>query len=101
CPGNANPSPLNRILQLPHNYKTWQSLAQQKYPVYQMAALMTYRLIGDNGFEKLIFFYQLLDNGSDPDKAFITAFGVQMYDFLADMNDYFNRLTTKHKMGEK
>jgi len=57
-----------------------------------MAALMTYRLVGDNGFEKVIFFYQLLHNGSDPDKAFITAFGVQMSDFLTDMNDYFNKL---------
>lgn len=75
-----------------YDYKTWQSLAQQRYPVYEMAALMTYRLIGDNGFEKVIFFYQLLHNGSDPDKVFITAFGVQMSDFLADMNDYFNKL---------
>jgi hypothetical protein len=84
-----------------YDYKTWQSLAQQKYPIYYMAALMTYRLIGDNGFEKVILFYQLLHNGSDPDKAFITAFGVQMSDFLTDMNDYFNRLTAKQKMGEK
>ena len=60
-----------------YDYKTWQSLAQQRYPVYDMAALMTVRLIGDNGFEKVISFYQLLHNGSDPDKAFTTAFGVQ------------------------
>jgi len=58
-------------------------------------------LIGDNGFGKVILYYQLLHNGNDPDKAFITAFGVQMSDFLADMNDYFNRLTTKQKIGEK
>ena len=57
-----------------------------------MAVVMTYRLVGDNGFEKVLFFYQLLHNGSDPDKAFIIAFGVQMSDFLADMNDYFNKL---------
>jgi len=75
-----------------YDYKAWQSFAQKKYPVYHMAALMTYRLVGDNGFEKVIFFYQLLHNGSDPDKAFITAFGVQMSDFLTDMNDYFNKL---------
>ena len=75
-----------------YDYATWASLSRQKYPVYPMAALMTYRLVGDNGFEKVIFFHQLLHNGSDPDKAFITAFGVQMSDFLADMNDYFNKL---------
>ena len=80
---------------------TWDSLNEQKYPIYPMAALMTYRLVGDNGFEKVILFYQLLHNGSDPEKAFITAFGVQMSDFLTEMNDYFNRLTTKQKMGEK
>jgi hypothetical protein len=80
---------------------TWGSLVEQKYSVYPMAALMTYRLVGDNGFEKVILFYQLLHNGSDSDKAFITAFGVQMSDFLIEMNDYFNRLTTKQKMGEK
>jgi hypothetical protein len=83
------------------DHTTWGSLNEQKYPVYPMAALMTYRLVGDNGFEKVILFYQLLHNGSEPDKAFITAFGVQMSDFLADMNDYFNRLTTKQKIGEK
>jgi len=83
------------------DHTTWGSLNEQKYPVYPMAALMTYRLVGDNGFEKVILFYQLLHNGNDPDKAFITAFGVQMSDYLADMNDYFNRLTTKQKMGEK
>ena len=84
-----------------YDYKTWESLEKQGYPVYPMAALMTYRLIGDNGFGKVILYYQLLHNGNDPDKAFITAFGVQMSDFLADMNDYFNRLTTKQKIGEK
>jgi hypothetical protein len=72
-----------------YDYKTWVSLLRQKYPVYHMATLMTYRLVGDNGFEKVILFYQLLHNGSDPDKAFITAFGVQMSDFLTDTNDYF------------
>ena len=84
-----------------YDHTTWDSLVQQRYPVYPMAALMTYRLIGDNGFGKVILYYQLLHNGKDPDKAFITAFGVQMSDFLADMNDYFNRLTTKQKIGEK
>ena len=87
-----------------NDYKTWQSLAQQGYPVYHMAVVMTYRLVGDNGFEKVIFFRQLLHNlhkGDNPDKAFVTAFGVQMSDFLADMNDYFNRLAQKQIMGEQ
>ena len=81
-----------------YDYKTWVSLSRQKYPVYYMAALMTYRLVGDTGFEKMILFYQLLHNGNDPDKAFIIAFGVQMADFLNDMNAYFSRFTTKQKM---
>ena len=75
-----------------YDYETWQSLARQGFPVYHMAAIMTVRLIGDNGFEKVLFFYQLLHNGSDPDKAFITAFGVSMPDFLDYMNDYFKKL---------
>lgn len=69
------------------DHTTRGSFNEQKYPIYPMAALMTYRLVGDNG--------------SDPDKAFITAFGVQMSDFLTEMNDYFNGITTKQKMGEK
>jgi hypothetical protein len=75
-----------------YDHTTWGSLEAQGYPVYPMAALMTYRLIGDNGLGKVVLYYQLLGNGSDPDKAFITAFGVKMSDFLADMNDYFNKL---------
>jgi len=86
------------IRQLASNdYKTWISLRQQRYPVYGMAFLMTYRLVGDNGFGKVILYYQLLDNGSDPDKAFNTAFGVRMSDFLTDMNDYFNNLRQPKK----
>jgi hypothetical protein len=75
-----------------YDYKDWISLMQQKYPVYSMAVLMTYRLVEDKGFEKLINFYQLLHDGKDPDKAFIAAFGMPMSKFLADMNDYFNKL---------
>lgn len=82
-----------------YDYRAWESLAVQRYPVYPMAAVMTDRLVGDKGFEKVILFYQLLNGGNDPDKAFITAFGVPMHKFLDDMNDYFNELTKKK--GEK
>jgi hypothetical protein len=78
-----------------YDYKDWDSLMQQEYPVYQMAAVMTYRLVGDDGFGKVLVYYQLLHNGTDPDKAFITAFGMPMSKFLADMNEYFNKLRSK------
>jgi len=78
-----------------YDYKTWIPLLRQEYPVYDMAMLMTYRLVGDNGFEKVILYYQLLDNGSDPDTAFITAFGTPMSVALDDMNEYFNKLRSK------
>ena len=84
-----------------YDYTTWESLGLQRYPIYQMAALMMYRLVGDKGFEKVILFYQLLHDGNNPDEAFISAFGVQMSQFLADMNDYFNGLPAKQKMSEK
>ena len=84
-----------------YDYTTWESLGLQRYPVYQMAGLMTYHLVGDKGFEKVILFYQLLHDGNNPDKAFVSAFGVQMSQFLDDMNDYFNGLTTKQRMSEK
>jgi hypothetical protein len=71
---------------------TWMSLAEQKYPIYPMAAVMTYRLVGDNGFGKVLLYFQLLHDGSDPDKAFNTAFGRPMSDFLTDMDDFFNKL---------
>jgi hypothetical protein len=80
-----------------HDYTTWVSLGEQGYPIYLMAALMTHRLVGDNGFEKVLLYYQLLDNGNDPDKAFITAFGKPMSGFLAEMNEYFNNLRQPKK----
>jgi hypothetical protein len=75
-----------------YDYKDWESLMKQKYPVYPMAAIMTYRLVGDNGFGKVSLYYQLLDNGSDPDTAFVTAFGKPMSVYLTEMNEYFNKL---------
>lgn len=75
------------------NYTRFQALrTQQGYPVYDMSAVMTYRLIADNGFENIIFFYQLLHNGTAPNKAFVAAFRVPMSWFLADMNTYFEKL---------
>jgi hypothetical protein len=84
-----------------YDYNAWESLGLQRYPVYHMAALMMYRLAGDKGFEEVIYFYQLLRDGNNPDKAFVSAFGVQMSQFLDDMNDYFNGLAAKQKMSEK
>ena len=76
------------------DYQTWEVL-MQKYPVYQMSVVMTYKLIQDNGFENVVFFYQMLHNGSSPDKAFVTAFRVPMRYFLGEMNDYFDKLRAK------
>jgi hypothetical protein len=64
----------------------------QHYPIYAMSVVMAYRLIQDNGFENVVFFYQLLHSGSNPDNAFVAAFRVPMAWFLSDMNVYFDRL---------
>ena len=75
-----------------YNYQNYTSLIQKGYPVYQMSVVMAARLVQDNGFENVIFFYQLLHNGSDPDKAFVSAFRVPMAWFLSDMNAFFDQL---------
>ena len=68
----------------------------QHHPIiYSMAEVMAARLVQDNGFENIVFFYQLLHNGTDRDKAFMAAFRVPMAWFLSDMNDYFDRLRSK------
>lgn len=67
-------------------------LMQKGYPIYPMSVVMAYRLVQDNGFENIILYYQLLQNGTDPDKAFLTAFRVPMASFLSDMNTYFAKL---------
>jgi hypothetical protein len=77
-----------------YDYNTWHTL-MQKYPVYPMAVLMTYKLIQDNGFENVVFFYQMLHNGTPVDKAFHAAFRAPMAWFLSDMNEYFSRLRSK------
>ena len=78
-----------------YNYHTYTSLVHQGYPVYEMSVVMAARLVQDNGFENIVFFYQLLHNGTDRDKAFMAAFRVPMAWFLSDMNDYFDRLRSK------
>jgi len=76
------------------DYKVWSTM-MAAYPIYPMAEVMAYRLIQDNGFENVVFFYQLLHGGSTPDKAFLTAFRAPMSFFLADMNEYFDKLRAK------
>lgn len=71
-----------------YNYETWTSL-MRSYPIYDMSVVMAARLVQDNGFENIVFFYQLLHNGTDRDKAFMAAFRAPMAWFLSDMNAYF------------
>lgn len=74
------------------NYATWTAMMQKHYPVYDMAVLMTDQLSQGNGFENIIFFYQMLHMGTEREKAFVAAFRVPMSWFLADMNGYFDKL---------
>lgn len=74
------------------NYAVWTAMMQKNYPVYGMAVLMVDQLSQGNGFENIIFFYQMLHMGTDRDKAFQAAFRVPMSWFLADMNSYFDKL---------
>jgi hypothetical protein len=81
------------------DYRLWESLAQARFPVYPMAGLMTVRLVGDGGLEKVLRFYQLLHDGNDVDTAFTAAFGVTTADFLAAMDGYFKGLTAGQGQG--
>ncbi len=74
------------------NYATWTTMMQKNYPVYDMAVLMADQLAQGNGFENIIFFYQMLHMGIDREKAFHAAFRVPMSWFLSDMNSYFTKL---------
>ena len=67
-------------------------MMQKNYPVYDMAVLMADQLAQGNGFENIIFFYQMLHMGIDREKAFHAAFRVPMSWFLSDMNSYFTKL---------
>ena len=72
-----------------YNYQSYTSLAQEGYPVYEMSAVMAARLVQENGFEKIILFYQLLHTGTSRDKAFLTAFRIPTAQFLNEMNASF------------
>jgi hypothetical protein len=75
-----------------YDYKDWESLGPEYHETgYDMAMCMTYLLVGVKGFEKVLLYYQLLDNGSDPDTAFNNAFGAPMSKFLTYANDYFDK----------
>ncbi len=74
------------------NYAVFSSLAAKGYPVYPMSALMLNKLTEDVGFDKVVYFYQQLHHGADPDRAFIATFRVPMGWFLKDMDAYFSSL---------
>lgn len=76
------------------NYAVWTDFMQKGLPVYPMAVLMARQLSQENGFENILFFYQLLHQGVARDKAFLAAFRVPMSWFLTDMNAYFAKLRT-------
>ena len=71
------------------DYKVFSSLSAQGYPVYPMSTLMLHKLTEDAGFDKVVYYYQLLHHGGDPDKAFLSVFNVPMEWFLNDMDKYF------------
>lgn len=75
-----------------YNYQSYTALAQKGYPVYEMSAVMAARLVQDNGFEKILLFYQLLHQGTARNKAFLTAFRLPSAQFLSEMNAYFATL---------
>ena len=74
------------------NYLTFSGLAGQGYPVYPMSTLMLAKLVEGVGFDKVVYFYQQLHYGVDPDKAFLSVFRVPMQWFLTDMDRYFGEL---------
>ena len=74
------------------NYAAFSSLAGKGYPVYAMSTLMLNKLVEDAGFDKVVYFYQQLHHGADPDKAFLNTFRVPMGWFTRDMDAYFASL---------
>ncbi len=74
------------------DYSVFSGLAAKGFPVYPMATLMLAKLVDDAGFDKVIYFYQLLHYGNDPDKAFLSVFRVPTAMFLSDMDKYFASL---------
>jgi hypothetical protein len=74
------------------NYAAFSALAAQGYPVYPMSTLMLHKLTEDVGFDKVVYFYQQLHHGTDPDRAFVATFRVPMGWFIRDMDAYFASL---------
>ncbi len=74
------------------NYAVFSGLAGKGYPVYAMSTLMLSKLVDDAGFDKVVYFYQQLHHGADPDKAFLNTFRVPMGWFTKDMDAYFASL---------
>jgi hypothetical protein len=74
------------------DYAVFSALAGKGYPVYAMSTLMLSKLVDDAGFDKVVYFYQQLHHGADPDKAFLSTFRVPMGWFTKDMDAYFTSL---------
>ncbi|MDR7865862.1 MAG: hypothetical protein RIN56_03535 [Sporomusaceae bacterium] len=74
------------------NYAVFSGLSGKGYPVYAMSTLMLNKLVADAGFDKVVYFYQQLHHGADPDKAFLNTFRVPMGWFTRDMDAYFSSL---------
>ena len=77
------------------DYQIFSSLSAKGYPVYSMSTLMMAKLVDQAGFDKVVYFYQQLHYGVDPDKAFISVFRVPMIYFLDEMDRYFEELHKK------
>jgi len=54
--------------------------------------VMLHKLVEDAGFDKVVYFYQQLHHGADPDKAFVATFRVPMGWFISEMDKYFATL---------
>ena len=53
---------------------------------------MLAKLVEGADFDKVVYFYQQLHYGVDPDEAFLSVFRVPMQWFLKDMDNYFSEL---------
>ena len=77
------------------DYTVFSSLSAKGYPVYSMSTVMMAKLVEAAGFDKVVYFYQQLHYGVDPDKAFLSVFRVPMRYFLDDMDRYFEEIYKK------
>lgn len=80
------------------DYTVFSGLAAKGYPVYSMSTVMMAKLVEAAGFDKVVYFYQQLHYGVDPENAFLSVFRVPMRYFLDDMDRYFEELY-KNKRG--